>query len=179
MSEVIELNEMIEQYEEDGYSIKDDRGAEYALKRIRDTQAEVDKFRAYYDEQIAKMQERADGISAFYTGHLQRYFNKVPHKVTKTSESYELPTAKLVWKEQAPSFVRDEEKVLEWLKKNDGAEYIKVKESLDWAGLKKIVETSGNDCIVADTGEVVPGIKVEYREPKFDVSWKKEGKKDE
>ena len=174
MSEVVEL---VEQYEDDGFSIKDDRGAEYALKRIRETQAEVDKFRAYYDEQIAKMQERADGISAFYTAHLQRYFSHVPHKTTKTTESYELPSAKLVWKQQAPEYVRDEEKIINWLKESTNSdEFIKVKESLDWAGLKKIVEVSGNDCIVSDTGEIVPGIRVEYREPKFDVSWKKEGK---
>ena len=176
MSEVVELNEFDEQYEDDGYSIKDDRGAEYALKRIKNAQAEVDKFRAYYDEQIANMQKRADAISAFYMAHLQRYFDRVPHKSTKTTETYELPTAKLVWKQQAPEFVRDEGKVIEWLKKNDGGNFIKVKESLDWAGLKKVVQVSGNDCIVPDTGEVVPGISVEHREPKFDVSWKKEEK---
>ena len=175
MSEVVELNEIIEQYEDDGYSIKDDRGAEYALKRIKETQAEVDAFRAYYDEQIAKMQSRADGVRNFYEGHLERYFNKVPHKVTKTTESYELPSAKLVWKQQAPEYVRDEEKVLEWLKANDGGEFVKVKESLDWAGLKKMVEVSGSEVVLADTGEVVPGISVQYREPKFDVTFKKEG----
>ena len=122
------------------------------------------------------MQKRADGINAFYTAHLERYFGKVPHKETKTTESYELPSAKLVLKYQAPEFIRDEEKVINWLKENEGGNFVKVKESLDWAGLKKVVQVSGNDCIVSETGEVVPGINVEYREPKFDVSWKKEGK---
>ena len=40
MSEVLEDIEIVEMYEDCGYSIEDDRGAEYALKRIRETQAD-------------------------------------------------------------------------------------------------------------------------------------------
>lgn len=170
MSEVLET---IEEYEDNGFSICDDRGAEYALRRIRETQAEVDKFKEYYDEQIRKMQERADGIKGFYTKHLYHYFETVPHKATKTQESYELPSAKLVWKQQNPEYVRDDEKVIDWLKKSDCAEFVKIKESLDWAGLKKQVVVSNGECVMADTGEVVPGIEVVEREPKFDIAFKK------
>ena len=172
MSEVIEL---VDEFEDKEFQIRNDRDAEYALKRIRETQAEVDKFREYYDEQIRKMQERADGIRGYYTAHLHAYFDNVPHKVSKTQESYELPSAKLVFKQQNPEYVRDEDVVLEWLKKAGETQFVRTKEILDWAELKKKIEVSGNDCIVKDTGEVVPGISVQYREPKFDVSFKKEG----
>jgi len=172
MSEVVKEIDVVEQYEDEGFSIKDDRGAEYALKRIRETQAEVDVFRVYYDEQIRRMQERADGIRSFYTGHLERYFNGVPHKSTKTTESYELPSAKLVLKQQAPEFVRDEDKILEWLKQSGETQFIKVKETPNWAELKKNVDVSGCDCIYKDTGEIVPGVEVVPREPKFDVNFK-------
>ena len=174
MSEVVEKMDF-EEFEDEGYSIKDDRGAEYALKRIKNTQDEVDKFRAYYDEQIQKMQERADGIAGFYLAHLERYFNQVPHKTTKTMESYELPSAKLVLKQQSPEFVRDDNAVLEWCHSQGNEEFIKVKESLDWAGLKKMVDVSGDKVVVGGTGEVVPGIEVVQREPKFSVTFKKEG----
>ena len=173
MSEAIS---MIEQYEDEGFSINGDRGAEYALKRIRETQDEVDKFRAYYDEQIAKMQERADGIRAFYLAHLERYFNSVPHKTTKTQETYELPSAKLVLKKQAPEYVREDDKVILFLHDTDNEQFIKVKESLDWAELKKSVDVIGEECFLKETGEAVPGISVVEREPKFDVSFKKEEK---
>lgn len=172
MSEVLNVEEIVEQYEDDGFSINDDRGAEYALKRIRETQVEVDSFRAYYDEQIRKMQERADGIRCFYMAHLERYFNGVPHKSTKTTETYELPSAKLVLKAQAPEFVRDEDKILEWLKESGETQYIKVKESPNWSELKKNVEVFDGQCYVKETGELVPGVDVVQREPKFDVSFK-------
>ena len=92
MSEAVE---MMEEFENDGFSIDDDRGAEYALKRIRETQEEVDTFRKYYEDSITKMQNRADGIRAFYEAHLEKYFEKVPHKATKTQESYELLSGKI------------------------------------------------------------------------------------
>lgn len=170
-----EMVEMIEQYEDDGFSINDDRGAEYALKRIRETQAEVDKFKDYYAESIAKMQERADGIRAFYEAHLERYFGKVPHKTSKTQESYELPSGKLIRKQQAPEFVREEDKLLGFLHENGLTGYIKVKENVDWAEMKKVCTVVGEDVCLNFTGEVVPGVKAVAREPKFDVSFKKEG----
>ena len=176
MSEVFETMgeefSPVEMYENDGYSIKDDRGAEYALKRIRETQAEVDKFREYYDLQIQKMQERADGIRGFYLGHLYKYFQSVPHKSTKTQESYELPSAKLVWKQQNPEYVRDDEKVITWLKNVEETGFIKVKESLDWAELKKKSHVSDGVCVLNETGEVIPGIDVVERDAKFDVTFK-------
>ena len=171
MSEVVELIE----YENDGFSIKDDRDAEYALKRIRETQEEVDKFRKYYDEQIQRMQERADGVREYYMYHLHAYFDGVPHKTTKTQESYELPSAKLIFKQQNPEFVRDDDAVMKWLKESGETQFVKTKESLDWAELKKRVEVSGIGCIDKETGEIIPGISVQYREPKFDVTFKKEG----
>ena len=171
MSEIVNevVNEVVEQYEDEGFSITDDRGAEYALKRIRETQAEVDKFRKHYDESIRKMQERADGIREYYLGHLERYFDGVPHKSTKTTESYELPSAKLVRKVQAPEFVRDDDKIVDWLKSNGDTQFIKVKESANWAELKKSVEVFDGSCYFKETGELVPGIEVVEREPKFDV----------
>ena len=105
---------------------------------------------------------------------LQHYFDTVPHKITKTTESYPLPSGKLVFKAQAPEYERDEEKVIEWLKQTNGTEFIKVKESLDWAGLKKTV-TVLEDKVITEDGEVVPGIKAIQRDPVFTVEVK-EGK---
>ena len=170
MSEIAEIVD----YEEDGFSIKDDRSAEYALKRIRETQEEVEKFREYYDAQIRKMQERADGIKGFYMGHLQKYFNGVPHKTTKTQESYDLPSARLVFKQQKPEFVRDEDLMLKFIHENELVGYLKVKESVDWAEMKKACEVIGEDVYLKFTGEIIPGVKAVAREPKFDVSFKED-----
>ena len=87
-------------------------------------------------------------------------------KKTKTQLSYELPGGKLVLKAQQPEYERDEEKLVAWLKKNDLGGMVKVKETANWAELKKTLKADG-DCMVTTDGEVVPGIKVIEREPKF------------
>lgn len=174
MSEVVEQEvlqeEMQEQFEFDGFSIEDDRKAEYAFKRMQETQAEVDAFRAYYAEQIDGMQKRADAIKEFYMGHLQRYFSHVPHKKTNTQESYKCPSFTMTLKAQNPEYKRDAEKVLEWCGKSDDTKaFVKNKPVLDWEGLKKRVVVVGSECFMDDTGEKIPGVEVVEREPKFEV----------
>ena len=61
--------------------------------------------------------------------------------------------------------------IIDWLKKNDGQDFVKVKESLDWAGLKKKVAVVGESMATED-GEIIPGIKVIPREPIFKVEGK-------
>ena len=46
--------------------------------------------------------------------------------------------------------------------------YVKVKEELDWAALKAATAAFEGH-IVTEEGEVLPGITVENREPKFIV----------
>ena len=48
------------------------------------------------------------------------------------------------------------------------SEYIKVKESPDWANLKKTIQVVDNK-VVDENGEVVEGITVVDRPPTFEV----------
>ena len=73
-----------------------------------------------------------------------------------------------VLKKQAPEFIRDDEKVIAWLKDNNGGEYVKTKETLDWAALKKSTTVMGEN-IVNEDGEIIPGVEVVEREDKFTV----------
>ena len=96
----------------------------------------------------------------------------VPKKVSRTQASYELPSGKLVLKAQEPAYEQKEDEVLPWLK-TSLPEFVKVKESADWMKLKKQLKIGpdGKSMITAD-GEVVPGITVTEREPKFTVTLK-------
>jgi hypothetical protein len=108
------------------------------------------------------------GVFALASRVLAEYFATVPHKKTKTQESYKLPGGKLVLKTQNPEYKKDEATVIEWLKKNDMAKYVKVEEKLDWAGLKEVTGVFEGH-IVTEDGEIVPGIDVVDREAKFVV----------
>lgn len=156
---------------EPSFTVTDDRKAEWCLKKIREAKAEKDFWKRYYDAQYKAIEEAADTTIANMEFLLQGYFESVPHKVTDTQENYKLPSGKLVLKRQEPEYDRNDEAVIEWLEENQKSEYVKVKKSLDWAGLKKTLTVVG-DRLADSEGEIVPGINVVARPDVFKVEVK-------
>lgn len=154
--------------EAEGFVIDTDAKAEWALQKIREARADRDKWVEWYKAKIAEITEQTD----FDTMNLERmladYFATVPHKKTKTQESYKLPGGKLVMKTQNPEFKRDDNAVIEWAKATGATQYVKVAETLDWAALKDSTAVFEGH-IVTEDGEIVPGIEVVDRDAKFIV----------
>ena len=160
---------MSELYKEDeGFVIDTDAKAGWALDKIREARADRDRWVEWYKAQIEKITAQTD----FDTMNLERmladYFATVPHKQTKTQESYALPGGKLVLKTQNPEFKRDDKTVIEWLKQNGGERYVKIEEKLDWSALKGDTAVFDGNIVNVD-GEIIPGIEVIDRDPKFIV----------
>ena len=160
---------MSELYKEDeGFVIDTDAKAGWALDKIREARADRDRWVEWYKAQIEKITAQTD----FDTMNLERmladYFATVPHKQTKTQESYALPGGKLVLKTQNPEFKRDDKTVIEWLKQNGGERYVKIEEKLDWSALKGDTAVFDGNIVNVD-GEIIPGIEVIEREAKFVV----------
>lgn len=156
------------QAEAEGFVIDTDAKAEWALKKIKEARADRDTWVAWYKQKIQEITEQTD----FDTMNLERmladYFASVPHKKTKTQESYKLPGGKLVLKTQNPEYKRDDSKVIEWLKSSGMPQYVKVKEELDWSALKDATAVFEGH-IVTEDGDVIPGIEVVNRDAKFVV----------
>ena len=129
---------------------------------------EFETLEAYFKERIKRAKEETEERIANYDRSLRVFFDSVPHEKTKTQESVKLPGAKLVMKKQNPEYKRDDKTVIEWLKANGGDTYIKTKEELDWAGLKANTAVFDGQIVNGD-GEIIPGIEVIEREPKFAV----------
>ena len=64
--------------------------------------------------------------------------------------------------------VRNDDELLSWLHENNGEKYIKIKESPDWAGLKKTLTVMG-ETVVDENGEIIPCIKATERPDEFKV----------
>ena len=64
--------------------------------------------------------------------------------------------------------IRDEEKLLKFAE-SSVPNVVKVKKSVDWAALKKLVENNNGKAVMIETGEIVDGVKVEVQPPKFYV----------
>ncbi|AEE95754.1 host-nuclease inhibitor Gam family protein [Mahella australiensis] len=182
---------MIEEYEtenmlideelgqtDEGWRITDDNQADWALEKIAAIDAEYRRKEVVAKNKIAQVQEwldkqkeQAEQQRSFFCALLKQYFESLPAtavKQTKTQKIYKLPSGVLRLKQQQPEYLKDEDKLLEWVKTNK-PQFVKIKESVNWSSLKELVATAGDKAVDTQTGEVIDGIEIVEREPKFDV----------
>ena len=184
MSELInypadELEQEEQAPERQPFVVDDDQKAEWCLKQIRQKKAEVEKWKAHYDRLFENVRMNCETDILHLEECLRSFFLRQKEdgftKTTKTQESYALPTGKLVMKKQEPEFVRDEDTLVEWCEKNS-PEFVKVKKSPDWKGLKETL-TLGEDgklYMIDEDGVIheVPGVTVNVRPDIFKVEVK-------
>lgn len=161
--------ENIQEGDASRFVIDDDRKADWAVRRIAEIQQETKAWKDYYKAQSDKMVQDAESRIAYFTAMLGDYFATVPHKATKTQESYKLPSGKLVLKNRADDYERDDEQIIAWCAAN-APEYVQNVPKLKWSELKKQIAPDGEEMVLAETGEVVPGIKRIERDREFTVS---------
>ena len=154
--------------QEEEIEVRSDIEAKWQMERRNKVIADRDELISFYEEQIKAVKEDADYKIGFIDRALYAFFMTKPHQKTKTQEYVKLSCGKLMLKKQAPEYKRDDKAVIDWLKKNGGNSYVKTVESLDWATLKGDSTIVGNTIVNSD-GEVIPGIEVVEREPKFVV----------
>lgn len=158
------------------FQIDNDRKADWAVEKVMEAIAERDRLVAIADQRIRELQEQKVAISAkadrstqYLTEKLYAYFLTVsPSSVTKTQTSYKLLTGKLVLKKQQPEYVRDEQAMLAWAKANSPS-LVRVEEKINWGDLKKVTALDGETVVLADTGEVIPGVTAVARPDVFEV----------
>lgn len=165
------------EYESEGYAIVNDNEADYALEQIAIAKEEYDRLTAIADEKISELkakkeqlQESYDKKVAFYRFKLQQFFETVPHKETKTQESYKLLSGSLVKKKAAQKIVNsDENSLISWLKANNEESYIKTEEKVSWGEFKKNLSIVDGKVVNNLSGEVVDCVSIEETEESFDI----------
>ena len=154
-----------EELEDDSaeFVIDTDYLANWALKKIKEEDAEAERLKAIAIEemedlqrQITLIEERKDRRTSFLKGKLYEYFQKVNHKETKTQENYKLLDGSLVWKKPSQKMVPDKEKLLEYVKQHNMTEFVKVKEEVDWSTYKKECEIVDGKAVNVQTGDILP-----------------------
>ena len=147
------------------FVVDSDDAAEWCLGIIRDANKEIEKWTAFYKDRLEKAVRKQNARIQHMEFLLEGYFRSVPHDETKTQENYKLPGGKLVMKKPALAFEHDDEQLLPWLKENIPA-LVRVKETPDWANLKKHLKIVGNQAADPD-GEIVPGVTVIEKPAEF------------
>lgn len=74
----------------------------------------------------------------------------------------------MVLKDQEPEYQREDKTIIKFLKENGGEKFVKIKEELDWSGLKKTLMIAG-ETAADEEGRPIPGIKVKKREKAFTI----------
>lgn len=160
---------------EEGFVIDSDSKAEWAILKIKEHKEEADRMIKVcqemieqYKQTIEQTNEQYEQKTEWIKSQLHNYFENVPKKATKTQETYKLPSGTLKRKFGGKEFVRDDEKLLGYLKENKLETFVKIKESIDWAEFKKTLEIKDGQAIDQD-GQIVDGIRVETKEDRFEV----------
>lgn len=158
----------------EGWEIRDDKAAEWAVKQISNARADTERWRAHFAEQLRRIEEANEQTVAYMTAQLERYFDTLPHKATKTQESYQLPGAKLVRKTPAPQYVVDNDRLVEHLR-TTAPDLVETTYKPRWGEYKKRCQVVGGELVDNATGELVDGVTVVERGAVFTVEVKKDG----
>lgn len=161
--------------ERETFVIDDDKKADWCIKKVLEARAERDRLVKLASEEmeslaqkVVEINKKCENETAYFLSALGQYFNTVEHKKTKTQESYQLLSGRLIMKTPKLTLEPDKEKLVDWCKKNAN-EYVKTSESVAWGELKKKITISGESAIFGDTGEIVDCIKLVESPAEFDV----------
>lgn len=168
----LEIREYEEMENKERFKIDNLGSANWAfrkLKAIKDKekevqdlyQAEIDRIKSWKDKELKQFENGKE----FFESLLTEYF--IEQKKIDPNFKVSTPYGKVSSRKQQPKFKRDEDILLQWTKQNK-PEYVKVKESPDWAGLKKEIEVKNNVAVTKD-GEIIEGVIVEERPDSINV----------
>lgn len=158
------------------FEITDDSTAEWALKKIIEAKKErqrlldlVDAEKQNLDIKKEQINKRYETDTGFLLSKLNTYLDTVDRKKTKTQETYQLLSGKLVRKFAKQKLVPNKEALLEWCKQN-APEYVKHTEEAMWGEVKGKFSIIDGAVICSDTGELVSCVGVEETPTTFDVT---------
>ena len=167
-----------EKTEKEEWKIKNDEEADWWIEIHEEKLAEIRRLKmqlenkiAFYKEKLDKVVKEEEYIMEKRDGKLAEYFETLDEKQmkkTKTMMKYRLPSGELIKKFPGPEFKRDNDKLTEWLEHNGMNEFIEIKKQAKWGELKKIVKVV-NGAVVIKDGEIIEGVEVVERAPKFKV----------
>ena len=160
----------------EAFKIDNDGSADWALRKIRQSQKRIAEIQRTAEEQIAMIEKwmlseiaGEEKSVAYFTQLLDNYHRGLYEQDPKRYKTIKLPNGIIKRVKTQPTFERDEDKLLGWLEERQLEQFIDRKAKAKWGELKKRGEVSGAVCVMPETGEVVEGIRVEAQEEKFKV----------
>lgn len=173
----MEAGEEPEPQEKQRFVIDNDTKADWAVRKVAEEKQEYDRIEELAEEQIARTEQKLEAAkrrfnqsTAYLRSLLCDYFAHVPHKSTKTQETYRLLSGRLVMKPPKPKPVYENDELIQFLKAGGYDDYVKTEEKPQWGEFKKLLDlSSGHVAVLKDTGELVECIQIEETPAEFKV----------
>lgn len=145
--------------------------ANWVFRKIRAFKKQIEENEKLAKVEIERIQnwlkkenEKAQRSIEFFEYLLGEYVEKERKKDAKFKLS--TPYGKATFRKQQPKWNYDDMVLLNWLKQNNMQEYIRIKEEVNKAELKKVLKVESNKAITND-GVVVEGITIEEQPEKL------------
>ena len=159
MSNVLLQNDLEEVRE--AFAINDLQGATWAFRKLRaieEKQRELTSIaieeKNRIDEWLSKESKSLDDDKAYFEGLLSAYY--IEERAKDKKFKLTTPYGKVTSKKTEKYIYEDEQAIMDYCNMNE-LDVIRIKEELDKSAFKKICKGGVNQ----ETGEVVPGVRVE------------------
>jgi len=161
--------EFVEDTKKDGWEIKSDDAANWALRKIKQAEQNIANRAELVKREIERIQrwaEQADQDDKasinFFTVALQGYYKELTDKGRLGKrKSYKLPCGTIGTRKKQAVLERDDEKLMPLARQYGLTETV---EKLKWAEFKKKVMVKGYQAFDVETGELLDGVTVVEKE---------------
>ncbi|MBN1059377.1 host-nuclease inhibitor Gam family protein [Clostridium botulinum] len=158
------LKQDLQEERREGFKIENLEGATWAFRKLRAIGTKKAEIEAVAAEEIARIEawkqeqlKQYDDDTEFFEGCINAYYIEERAKDKKFKLS--TPYGKVSSRKSKKWIYEDEAALTEYVKGNQ-IEAIRIKEELDKTALKKICK----DGVDAETGEILPGVRIEETE---------------
>lgn len=164
-----------DEVEKKQFEIEDLSGVDWALRKIQKNTEALKEIKDYTDQEKRKydlLYKRQQEMTENNNQYLQYLIKNYLDKKREEDPKYKITTAiGTVSTRKSTSWKYDDEKLLEFFKKNDMTEFIRIKEEVNKVDFKKAVVVTDSVVVVPETGEVVDGVEV-TQEEKLSIRFK-------
>jgi len=156
------LDQEIEEEAEGGFTIDSVDKLDWAIRKVAVIEKGAEQKIECAKRQIMRLQEyirRVNEDTEKNTAGLKAMMEPFVKTLLDGGKrkSFTAPSGTVGFRKQEPEFEKDDEALVKWLKESEKRDLVKVKESVDWASLKKrLVDVMDDGTCVTQDGELIP-----------------------
>lgn len=172
------LNEFIAEEvveEKERFKIESDHQADWALRKIKEAENEIEKVEYFAETQIrqienwkSKQLEKQHNSIDYFKSLLAEYLQN-KRKEDPKLKSITLPSGNVGFRKKPAKWIYNDETALKTLESENLNEYIKIEKKLNKTAIKKAFKVIDGKVINPDTGQVIEGIEVQEQGESLNV----------